>query len=311
LLDAFTADQGHADFWNPLADLGDVVRYERTALDQVLRRCQGAAIVCTNKVPFDAATFAALPALQYVGVLATGYNGIDIEAAKKYHVAVTNIPSYSTASVAQHTLGLLLELANGVGRHGAAVAAGGWVASNDFCFLRSTTRELAGQKLAVIGYGAIGQAFARVAQGLGISILPTHIPGRPGREDRVPLADALREADIVSLHCPLTPATERLVNRDFLRQCRDNAIILNTSRGGLIDEADLLEWLAAHPEARCGLDVLHEEPPATMQPLQNHSQVVVTPHIAWATTEARRRLRDSVVENIRAWQAGTALNRVD
>ena len=310
LLDAFTADQGEQAFWHQLNTIGKVVRYDRSKPNEVIPRSQGADVVITNKVQIDQNILEALPDLDFIGVAATGYNIIDTEAAKNHGVAVCNVPAYSTASVAQHTLGLLLELANGTGLHGTAVANGKWGRCADFCFLNRPTRELHGSTLAIIGYGDIGQSFGRAAAGLGIKVIPTQVPGRPTSSKRVRLEEVLPQADIISLHCPLTHTTQGMVDACFLKNCKDDVILLNTSRGGLINEADLAAWLTAHPDARCGLDVLSQEPPQQGNELLNHAQALVTPHIAWATNQARKRLRDTIIANIQAWGKGQRLNRI-
>ncbi len=310
LVDAFVADQGDADGWPGLESLGAVERHDRTPAEQTVARCEGAAAVITNKVMLGADQIAALPELRYIGVTATGYNVIDTDAAKRRGIVVTNVPAYSTLSVAQHTTALLLELATAVASHDAEVRSGRWASSEDFAFLLRPTVELAGKNLLVIGYGEIGRSVAAIAEALGMNVLAAQIPGRPERDDRVPLDAALPEADVISLHCPLTPATQHLVNADFLARCKPDAILLNTGRGPLIDDAALVAWLADHPAARVGVDVLDTEPPPAEHRLIGHRQVMVTPHIAWATVEARRRLRQITVDNLRAWQQGTPRNRV-
>lgn len=309
--DAFPADQGDVGLWSDLGALGTLTRHDRVDAAQIVATCAGAEAVVTNKVPFTAETFAALPDLRYLGVCATGYNIIDLEAARAHGVAVTNVPGYSTMSVAQATIALLLECTNATAAHARRVASGDWAACPDFCFLNQPITGLEGATLLLLGAGTIGSAVERIATALGMRVIAGQLPGRPAQADRVPLAEALPQADVISLHCPLTADTANLINADTLAQCREHLILLNTARGPLIDEAALADWLTAHPRARAGLDVLSAEPPAADHPLTAHPQVLVTPHNAWAGTQARARLRAEVAANLAAWQRGERRNRVD
>ena len=316
ILDSFAADQGDLTFWEDLRTLGELVVHARSADGDVDVRAAGAVAALTNKVPFSANAFARLPDLRYVGVLATGTNIVDLPAARAAGVAVTNVPSYAAASVAQHVLALVLHFSQDVAGHAAAVKAGRWAASPDFCFFTTQMFELAGKTLVLVGSGAIGGAVARIAEAFGMRVVRAAVPGSPTPAGRVALAEALPVADVVSLHCPLTDATRGMVDARFLAAMKPGAILINTARGALIDEAALLAALAAGRLGGVGLDVLAVEPPPADHPLTDGrapwaGRVVVTPHIGWGAIEARRRLAAEATENLRAFLAGARRNRVD
>jgi glycerate dehydrogenase len=319
LLDSFPADQGDPTYtWEGLRELGEVVVFARSHEDQLLERARGANAILTNKVEIRGELFEMLPEIRYVGVLATGTNIVDLEAARAHKVAVTNVPGYATDAVAQLVFALILRLTHDVSAHSAAVKAGRWAASPDFCFFEQPLVELAGKTMAVIGTGSIGSAVARIAEAFGMHVLRAAVPGAPVRPgvSRVRMTDALAEADVVSLHCPLTSLTRGLVDATFLRAMKPKAILINTGRGALINEADLRAALAAGRLGGVGLDVLATEPPAADHPLLDPrapwaSRVIVTPHIGWGTLEARRRLEQAVTRNLRAFIEGERLNRVD
>ncbi len=315
VLDAFAADQGEPGAWPGLDALGETLIHPRTPPALVVERCRGAEAVVTNKVGLVVDSIAALPHLRYVGVTATGTNVVDIEAARARGIAVTNVPGYAAESVAQLAFALVLHLTLDVAGHGAAVRAGRWSRSDDFCFFLRPLSELSGKTLVVLGWGDIGRAVARIAAGFGMKVLPAAVPGSASR-GRAALSEALPAADVVSLHCPLTPSTVNLVDRRFLALLKPRAVLVNTSRGGLVDEAALVDALASGRLGGAGLDVLSQEPPPADHLLANPGapwadRVVVTPHLAWGTVEARARLRSQVVENLRAFFAGNRLNRVD
>ncbi len=316
LLDAFTADQGRAP-WPGLEDLGEVTNHPRVEAENLHALCKGAEVVITNKATITAELMQKLaPHLKYVGVSATGTNIVDIEAARRLGIAVTNVPGYSAPSVAQLTMALILSLSLDVSGHASAVKGGAWASCPDFCFFLRPLPEWAGKTLAILGLGAIGSAVARMAQAFDMRVLAAAVPGAPNKPDRVPLPQALAEADVVSLHCPLTPATDRLVNKAFLDAMKPGALLINTSRGGLVDETALINALDEGHLGGVGLDVLSVEPPPPDHPLLNsHApwapRVIVTPHMGWGTEEARTRLRAEVVTNIRAWLGGQRRNRVD
>jgi glycerate dehydrogenase len=315
VLDSFTTDQGQPA-WDALRRLGTLTLHARSRPGEALERCRGADAVITNKVMLSGAHFQALPGLRYVGVCATGTNVVEIAAARARGIAVTNVPGYSTESVAQLTFALILHLANGVALHAAAVKSERWAAAPDFCFFLQPMLELAGKTLVIVGQGAIGGAVARIGAGFGMEVVAAAVPGSPTQSERAPLGEALAHADIVSLHCPLTPATEKLVNADFLGRLKPSALLINTSRGGLIDERALIAALQAGRLGGVGLDVLAQEPPLPRHPLTDPAapwsrRVAVTPHIAWGTAESRQRLQDEVAANLAAFQAGQRRNRVD
>lgn len=314
ILDAATTAQG-ADCWNPLRALGDIEIHARSSPAEALARVATADAVLTNKVPVGAGLLAAAPALRYVGVLATGCNTIDLEACRRRGVAVANVPGYSSDSVAQLVFAFLLQRAQDVAGHAAVVRRGGWAAGPDFCFTLQPLRELAGQTLAVLGSGAIGSTVARIAEGFGMRVLRCAVPGSasPGR---MPLAEALPQADAITLHCPLTPATTRLVDAAFLSRLKPGAVLVNTGRGGLIDEDALLQALATGRLGAACLDVLTAEPPMLDHPLLRADapwadRLLVTPHLGWATVEARARLVAQAAANLADYLSGGRRNRVD
>jgi glycerate dehydrogenase len=315
VLDSFPADQG-APVWQGLSQLGQVALHPRTRPADLLERAAGAEVLITNKVVLDADTLARLPALRYIGVCATGTNIVDVAAARQRGIAVTNVPGYGPESVAQAVFAAILHFAHDVAGHDAAVKAGDWARSPDFCFFRKPLFELAGKRLVLLGLGGIGQTVARIGRGFGMEVVAAAVPGSPTRADRVDLAQALARADLVSLHCPLTPATSRLVDAAFLERLPAHAILINTARGGLIDEPALLASLRAGHLRGVALDVLTQEPPPADHPLTDPrapfaDRVLVTPHMAWGTAEARTRLRAVVADNLAAFQRGERRNRVD
>jgi glycerate dehydrogenase len=312
VLDGYTANPGDLD-WAPLAALGELTVHERTPAALTLARAQGAEALLTNKVVLGAADLAALPGLQYIGVLATGYNVVDTAAARQRGIVVTNIPAYSTPSVAQLVFALLLELTRGAGRHNALVHAGRWSASPDFAFWEGPQVELAGLTIGLVGFGAIGQAVARIARAFDMQVMVATRTPDPAAWSEVAFVDLdelFARADVVSLHCPLTKDTQGLVNADRLARMKPTAYLINTGRGPLVDEAALARALHAGQLAGAGLDVLAQEPPPADHPLLAAPNCVITPHLAWATTAARRRLLTTAVANLRAFMDGTPQNRV-
>jgi glycerate dehydrogenase len=319
LLDSFAVDQGEPDsVWHGLRALGELTTYPQTVAAEVVSRCHGdVTAVLTNKVAIAADHLAALPALRYVGVTATGTNVIDLEAARAAGIAVTNVPGYATESVAELVFALILHFSHDVAGHNASVKAGLWAASPDFCFFRRPLIELAGKTLVIVGSGAIGGAVGRIGEAFGMRVVRAAVPGAPARADapRVPLFEALPLADVVSLHCPLTDATRGLVGAAFLRALPAQAILINTGRGALVDEEALRRALGTGHLGGVGLDVLHDEPPPPSHPLADPrapwaARVVITPHIGWGTVEARRRLVSEVESNLKAFFDGQSRNRV-
>jgi len=316
VLDGYTLNPGDLS-WAPLDALGTRVVYERTPADQVVARCQGAQAVLTNKVAFTPEVFAQLPELRYVGVTATGYNIVAIEEARKRGITVTNVPGYGTASVAQMVFALLLELTQQVGHHDALVRQGRWSASPDFCFWDRPLAELDGKVMGVVGFGQIGRAVCRIARAFGMEVrvhtaTPDKYSAHPeAREVQFVALDRLFEdSDVISLHCPLTPQTEKMVDADRLRTMKNTALLINTGRGQLIDEPALAAALQAGQIAGAGLDVLSVEPPPADHPLLGAKNCFITPHVAWATAQARQRLMDITLDNLRAYVQGTPRNVV-
>jgi glycerate dehydrogenase len=313
ILDAFTANPGDLD-WQALAALAPLQLHDRTARGEIVARARGATIVLTNKTPLNAEAIAALPELRYIGVLATGYNIVDVAAARERGIVVSNVPAYSTASVAQVVFALLLELTHRAGHHSDAVRAGRWTKCADFSFWDFPLAELAGRTFGIVGFGQIGRAVARIAAALGMKVIATKSDDRTGREgdvELVPMDTLFREADVISLHCPLTPKTQGLVNAERLAQMKPTALLINTGRGPLVVESDLAAALNAGRIAGAGLDVLSAEPPSADNPLLAAKNCVITPHLAWATREARARLIAIATENVRAFLAGTPRNVVN
>ena len=314
VVDSFPADQGNVDMWSPLNELGDVALHERTPAEDVADRCRDAQAILTNKVVLNAETLAALPALRYVGVVATGANVVDLDAAKRGNIVVANVPAYSTASVAQLVFAFILHFASRAADHDRAVKAGRWASCRDFSFLDAPIHELAGKTLVTVGTGAIGRAVADIAAAFGMRHIAAAVPGSPSA-DRTPLAEALAAADFVSLHCPLTPQTQNLVSAAFLGLLKPGAILINTGRGPLIDDAALVDALASGKLGGAALDVLRQEPPAGDNPLLNagapwSDRLIITPHIGWATVEARTRLINETIENVKAFARGEDRNRI-
>lgn len=309
VLDSHTLNPGDLS-WDALRALGPCTLHDRTAAADIVPRLRGATLALTNKVPLRAETLAQLPDLRYIGVLATGYNVVDTAAARARGIPVTNVPAYGTASVAQHTLALLLELANGAGHHAATIRAGRWAASPDWCYWDRPLTELDGLTLGLIGYGRIGRAVAALARAFGLKVIVHTRTPVPDAEN-VSLDDLLRRSDIVSLHCPLTADNQGLINAARLALMKPTAFLLNTSRGPLIVEADLARALHEGRIAGAALDVLSTEPPAADNPLLAAPNCVITPHLAWATRAARQRLMTVAVANVRAFLAGTPQNVVN
>ncbi len=312
VLDGYTMNPGDLD-WASLQSLGDCRIFERTSSDQLVDRAQGAEILVTNKVVLGAAELAALPDVRYVGVSATGVNVVDLDVARQRGIVVTNVPAYSTASVAQQVFALLLELTRAAGLHAELVRDGRWVSSPDFAFWDSPQVELDGLTLGLVGFGAIGQTVAKIAQAFGMRVLVqtrTPQPQQWPEIDFVEVDELFRRADVVSLHCPLTEETAQLVDARRLSLMKSSAFLINTGRGPLVDEVALATALAEGALAGAGMDVLSQEPPNADNPLLTAPRCLITPHLAWATGAARQRLLDMVVANIGAFLAGTPQNRV-
>ena len=306
VLDGYASNPGDLS-WEPIAAMGDLTVYDRTAPHELHERIKDAEIILLNKTPMNAAAFEAAPKLKLISVLATGYNVIDIEAAKAHGVRVCNAGSYSTNAVAQMTFALLLEATQQVGSHDAAVQAGQWSRSKDFCFWNRPLMELAGKTMGLVGFGSIAQAVAKVAEAFGMRVIYNT---RRSHEDPryVSLDTLLRESNILSLHCPQTAENLKMINPDTLGRMKDGAILINTARGGLVDEEAVRAALETGKLAFYAADVVSKEPIATDNPLLGAKNCYLTPHIAWAPKETRQRLHAINEENIRAFLAGTPQN---
>lgn len=313
ILDGHTVNPGDLS-WEPLEELADVTVYERTAEEDIIPRCKGAEIVLTNKVVLDAHVLNMLPRLQYIGVLATGYNVVDIEVASRQNIVVTNIPAYSTESVAQMVFSHLLNIVSRADYYANENRRGRWSQSPDFCYLDHNLFELSGKRMGIVGLGHTGTATARIAQAFGINVqaytskeedeLPTGIR-------KVSLDDLFSTSDIVSLHCPLTEDTRHLVNKQVLATMKTSAILINTGRGPLVNDEDLADALNHGIIAAYGADVLTTEPAPADNPLLKAQNCYLTPHIAWATREARERLIDQCAANVKAFIDGEPINQVN
>ena len=313
VLDGYTLNPGDLS-WAGLEAIGPCTIDDRTPVEEIVVRASDCEIVLTNKTVLSRDIIERLPRLRYVGVLATGYNIVDIDAARERNVPVTNVPNYAGSSVPQMVFAHLLNFASHAADHGRGVAAGRWTESVDFCYWDSPLIELAGLTMGIVGFGRIGQSTAKIAQAFGMKVLASDVilPPTPPSEVRfVGLDDLFRQSDVVSLHCPLTPTTNKLVNADRLAMMKSSAYLINTSRGPLVDEAALAEALNAGRIAGAGLDVLSTEPPPADNPLLTAKNCCITPHIAWATRAARQRLLDTAIANVRAFLAGQPQNVVN
>jgi len=312
ILDAHTANPGDLS-WAAVEAVGPTTVHPRTHVAEIVPRSLAAEAVLTNKTPLSAETIAALPRLRYIGVLATGVNVVDTAAARERGITVCNVPEYGTASVAQATFALLLELTNQVGLHAASVRAGRWSACHDFCYRESELVELTGLTLGLVGYGRIARAVAAIGRAFGMRVVAHRRQGLGPAHDGTPclgLDELFVTSDVVSLHCPLAPETTGLVDARRLSLMKPSSYLLNTSRGGLVVGPDLAAALTAGRIAGAGLDVLAAEPPPADDPLLSAPNCVITPHVAWATRNARARLIATAADNLRAFAAGQARNVV-
>lgn len=315
VLDGYALNPGDLS-WHGFEELGEVTVYDRTSYtdtQEIIERIGDAEAILTNKTPITADVLKACPQLTYIGVLATGYNVVDLAAAKEQGITVTNIPSYSTNAVAQATFALLLEVTNQVGHHNRSVHQGDWQTSKDFSYWQTPLMELAGKTIGLIGYGAIAQAVATIAHAFQLKVIYFNHRPKPAQADwakQVSLAELYQEADIISLHVPQFPETEKMIDRTALAQMKSSAILINTARGGLIDEAAVAEALQTGQIAALAADVVSKEPIAADNPLLQAPNCYLTPHIAWAPVETRRRLMGIAVANLSGFKAGTPQNVV-
>jgi glycerate dehydrogenase len=314
VLDGYCLNPGDLS-WDALGRIGDVEVFDRTRVEEVLDRAGGAEIVFTNKTPLPGSILQQLPALRYIGVLATGYNIVDVDAARARGIVVANIPTYGTASVAQFVFALLLELCHHVGVHADAVRGGEWSCSPDWSFWKSPLMELAGKTMGIIGFGRIGRQTGRIADAMGMRVIAndTYQGDAPAYPEFrwATVEELLRDSDVVSLHSPLFAETRGMINAQTLARMKPTAFLINTSRGPLVVDQDLADALNAGRLAGAALDVLSVEPPAPDNPLLSARNCLVTPHIAWATREARSRLMDLAVANVTAFLAAAPVNVVN
>ncbi|MBL0745433.1 D-2-hydroxyacid dehydrogenase [Chryseolinea lacunae] len=305
ITDGHTLNPGDLD-WKDIHALGEVKYYDRTAKTETVSRCEKATVIITNKTPIDASVINAASQLKVIAVTATGYNIIDVAAARAKGVAVCNVPGYGTDSVAQHAIALLLELTNHVGENQRSVLQGEWSSATDWCYSKKPLIELSGKTFGVVGFGKIGQRTARIAEALGMTVIfhnPT--PRASSFARQVSLEQLFKESDFVSLHCPLTSSNEGFVNKALLSGMKSSSFLINTSRGQLIQEADLAQALTNGVLKGAALDVLSTEPPPANHPLTSLPQCIITPHTAWLSFEARSRILNTTVENIKHFLAGS------
>ncbi len=314
VLDGYTENPGDLS-WSGLEALGDLAVYDRTPADMVIERIADAQAVYTNKTPITAQTLEACPDIKFIGVLATGYNVVDVNAAKKKGIIVSNIPTYGTAAVAQFAIAMLLEICHHVAHHSEAVHNGRWTNNVDWCFWDYPLIELDQKVMGIIGYGRIGQATGKIAQALGMKVVAHDMYQNPDlvcpTMRYADLEELLECADVIALHCPLFPETEGIINKDTIAKMKDGVIILNNSRGPLIVEKDLADALNSGKVYAAGLDVVSAEPIPADNPLLNAKNCFITPHISWAPKESRRRLMEIAVENLVQFQNGTPVNVVN
>ncbi len=312
ILDGYTTNPGDVS-WKKLEDLGEVTVFDRTPKELILERVRDAQIIITNKTPLDRETIFALPNMRYIGTLATGYNVIDTAAARERGIPVCNVPTYCTKAVAQHTFALLLDLASHVHEHSETVRKGQWATSVDFCYWKTPIVELEGKSIGIIGFGNIGKAVADIALAMGMKVLVSSRTERNMPEGCrwVTQEELFAQSDVITIHCPLTPQTTELIHRETLQQMKNTAILINTSRGGVIHEQDLADALNNGEIAAAGLDVLTNEPPKADNPLLTAKNCVITPHIAWASHDSRERLVEIVAQNVLEFLRGQPQNVVN
>jgi glycerate dehydrogenase len=314
VLDGYTLNPGDLS-WNQLECLGNTTVYDRTPDELIVERVKEADIILTNKTPLREKTLKLLPELKYIGVLATGYDAVDIAAAKERNIVVTNIPTYGTDSVAQLVFALLLELCHHVGHHSESVKRGEWSSREDWCYWDTPLWELSGKTIGIVGYGRIGRKTGEIAKAFGLKVIAYDPFSQKNSKDDgtnwIELSELLQTSDIVSLHCPLTPENEEFMNKKQLQSMKSTAILINTSRGKLINNDDLAEALNAGIIGGAGLDVLSTEPPLSDHPLLTAKNCIITPHMAWGTLEARSRLLNMAVENVSSYLSGKHTNVIN
>ncbi len=314
ILDGYTTNPGDLS-WDGIAELGELTIYDRTPASEILIRAEGAEIVITNKTMLTKDIISQLPQMKYAGLLSTGTNAVDLAAAKEHNITVTNIPAYSTEGVTQMVFALLLELTNNVARHSNSARSGEWTSSRDFCYTLAPQIDLSGKTMGIVGYGMIGKRVAEVARAFGMKVLfSKNTPleqSHPHFSEQTSLEDLLQESDVVSLHCPLTSETEKLINNSNIELMKEGALLINTGRGGLINEDDLAAALNSGRLGGAGVDVLSTEPPAADNPLLTAKNCVITPHIAWASFNSRKRLIEIATKNLKEFLNNTPQNVVN
>lgn len=310
VLDGYTENPGDLD-WNGFAEMGEVTVYDRSEEAQVAERIQDADAVIVNKVRMTRELMEAHPKLRYIGVLATGYDVVDIEAARDLHIAVTNVPGYGTDTVAQYAITLLLEVTSRIGHHATRVKEGEWARNADWCFWEYPLLELSGRTMGIIGYGRIGRRVGEIARALGMKILfHDAYAQEDGSGEKVSLVELLQRSDVLSLHCPLTKENDSLINKKTLAMMKSHAILINNARGKLINECDLAQALQDGTIYAAALDVVREEPIRSDNPLLECDNCLITPHISWASKEARSRIMDTAAENLAEFLRGNTQNRI-
>ncbi|MCL2478001.1 MAG: D-2-hydroxyacid dehydrogenase [Treponema sp.] len=313
ILDGYAENPGDLS-WDPFKNLGELTVYDRTPAEKIVERIGNAGAVITNKTPITKETLAKCPDIVYIGVLATGYNIVDAEAARARSIAVTNVPTYATDATGQFAIALLLEICHHIGHHSMAVKEGRWENSIDFCFWDYPLIELAGKTMGIIGFGRIGQTVGRTAKALGMKIIAhDEQQTETGKviATYVPLEELLERSDVISLHCPLLPSTKGIINRNTIAKMKDGVIIINNSRGPVIAEADLAEALNSGKVFAAAVDVVSEEPIRRDNPLLKAKNCIITPHISWAPSESRRRLMNVAADNLKAFIGGHPVNVVN
>ena len=314
VLDGYTLNPGDIS-WEGMEAFGELTVYDRTKAEDVVARIGDAEVVYTNKTPITRETLDACPNVKFIGVLATGYNIVDIAAAKEKGIPVSNIPTYGTAAVSQFAIGLLLELCHHIGEHSDAVKAGEWTSNPDWCFWKYPLVELDGKTMGIIGFGRIGQDTGKIAQALGMKVLAYDAFKRPELETEtchyVDLDTLLAESDVIALHCPLFPDTEGIINKDTIAKMKDGVMIINNSRGPLVVEQDLRDALDSGKVAGAAVDVVSTEPIRMGNPLIGAKNVIITPHISWAPKESRQRLMNIAVDNLKCYVEGKPQNVVN
>ncbi|MCR4688807.1 MAG: D-2-hydroxyacid dehydrogenase [Saccharofermentans sp.] len=308
ILDASAANPGDLS-WGELERFGEVIAYDFTEPGEVIPRLEGAEIAITNKTCFTREIIEALPCLRYIGVLATGYNVVDLKAATEKGIVVTNVPEYATFATAQMAIALLLEMSNNVGLHNASVGQGDWIRSKQFCYWVKPLTELCGKDIAVVGMGKIGRRVALIAETLGMNVLK--VPHTIRNSDEYKLEDVLGRADVITLHCPLTEDTRDLIDASALSKCKDGVMVINCARGPVVNEEDMAKALKEGKVAGYGCDVISVEPMKADNPLMDAPNTYITPHIAWAPKETRARLITAAAGNIEAFLKGEPVNKVN